>query len=115
MKTLLVAAALLLAVGYGYPLLNEDTGTTCRALERRVIATVPPSPGARPGDEAMARAFLGVLIGGLSDGTFAATAIKQRYPNLPAAVGCAVAYWQLVFDPSALQGATARRSPNSLK
>jgi hypothetical protein len=104
MKTFLGAAVLLLGVGYGYPLLNEDVGTTCKALERRVIASLPPTPGARPGDDAMARAFLGALLGGLSDGTLAAAAIKQRYPNLPPTIGCAVAYWNLVFDPSALQG-----------
>ena len=103
MKTFLGAAVLLLAIGYGYPLLNEDAGTTCQALERRVIASLPPTPGARPGDDAMARAFLGVLIGGLSDGAFAAAAIKQRHPNLPPAIGCAGAYWNLVLDPSALQ------------
>ena len=51
----------------------------------------------------MGRAFLSTLVSGLSDGAIAAAVVKQQHPNLPAAVGCVVAYWRMVIDPSSVE------------
>jgi hypothetical protein len=72
-------------------------------VERRAVAALTPAPGARRGEDAMARAFISSLVGGLSDGAIAAAVVKQQHPNLPAFVGCTAAYWRMLIDPSSVE------------
>ena len=97
---LLFGAVVAASVGYGYPLVNEHAGNACQALERRVIAMqAPAAPLQRPAraiEWAVARIYLEPLL----DGRVAAAQAKQRYPALPADVGCAVGYWRKLLDSS---------------
>ncbi len=90
----------LLLIGFGFPLLNEGASGPCSALEYRVAAAVPMGDGRKP-EDALASAFMRAIVGA-SGGSLAAALVKQRYPNLPPALGCTVAYWQTEFDPSIL-------------
>ncbi len=83
-----------------YPSLNEDTDSACHALERRVIASLPAPAGASRSEQAVTRAFLGTLVGSLSDGSIAAAVVKQRHPNVPPVIGCTITYWQITLDAS---------------
>lgn len=107
MKGFLVLLVLVVAGAVAYPLVNEDVSSPCKAVERRAIASVTPGPGAGPGarrgEDAMTRAFISSIVGGLSDGAIAAAVVKQQHPNLPAVVGCTVAYWRMVIDPSSVE------------
>ena len=86
-----------------YPEINEDVRGPCQALERRVVSGFPMAQGGvSRSDQAAARAFLGAFAGSLSDGSIASALIKQRYPNVPPAIGCSVTYWRVVFDPDAV-------------
>jgi hypothetical protein len=96
---LLFAAAIAVGVGYGYPLWNEGTHTTCQALERRFIAMAGPAGDYDHPGHALAEAMLRDYVQPLSDGRIAAAEVKQRYPALPASVGCAVSYWSTLLDP----------------
>ena len=83
-----------------YPALNEDSESACHALERRVVSSLPEPVGAGRSEEAATRAFLGALVGILSDGSIAASVVKQRHPNVPPAIGCTITYWHITLDPS---------------
>jgi hypothetical protein len=98
---LLFGAVLATGVGYGYPLVNEHTANACQALERQVIAMdAPAAPFQRPVraiEWAVARFYLEPW----SDGRLAALQAKQRYPAMPAQVGCTVTYWTKLLDSRA--------------
>jgi len=92
---------LLIIVGagvfFGYPLLNEDTGSECDALERasvRIALSDDDDKKMKPQEQA-----LGQLVQGLSKGQFASVAVRNEYPNVPATAACAMLYWRAVFDP----------------
>jgi len=99
---LLIVLALAVAALLFYPQINEDTGSACAALERRVIARLP-GPAGRPDADSAGRSVLGALVGTLSDGSLAATFVKQRHPNLPPFLGCAATYWRILLDPSQIR------------
>ena len=67
-----------------YPQINEDSDSTCAALEKRALRVMSTS--------AEQSAFM-MFLGGLSDGAFARNAIKEKYPNVPPALGCATHYF----------------------
>jgi hypothetical protein len=98
---LLFGAVLAAGVGFGYPLVNEHTASACQALERRVITMqASAAPFERPAhaiEWAVARFYLEPL----SDGRLAAFQAKERYPALPAQVGCTVTYWTKLLDSGA--------------
>ena len=92
----------LIIFGAGYPLLNEDTNSACGALERRIIFLLKS-----PKDN-MIQTMVGKLLGNLSRGAFASTAVKDKHPNLPAFVGCSVEYWNLLINPERIQSLNLR-------
>ena len=96
---LLFAAAIAAGVGYGYPLWNEGTHTTCQALEKRFISMAGPAGSFNHPGQALEEAVLRDYVQPFSDGRIAAAEVKQRYPALPASVGCAVTYWSTLLDP----------------
>ena len=93
---------------FGYPLLNEDTGSECDALERIAVrSTLSAENGrARPQEQ-----LLGQFIQGLSKGQFAGVAVRNQYPDLPVAVGCTVLYWRALIDPESVRRQAARLRP----
>ena len=98
MKKLAGMVLILLVMAIGYPLLNEETGSTCSALERRTLALLRgggPAPSASD-------AFAGVLLGGvqsMTNGALARDEVRRRQPNLPAFAGCLWYYWDSLLDP----------------
>jgi hypothetical protein len=98
MKALLFSVLLVLAVGIGYPLVNEDTTSACNALERRLITSLPTAS-----PDLSTVVVLGSLQKSLSDGSFTTTMVKQRSPNVPPFVSCGLAYWQITVDPGKAQ------------
>ena len=100
MTKLIILFIFILGVFVGYPLLNEDTGSVCSALERRLISTASHDQ-MRPQDE-QERVKMAMVSGlqALSNGAFASSVIKEKYPNLPPSLGCAFTYWRLIIDPS---------------
>jgi hypothetical protein len=97
---LLFAGVVAATVGYGYPLWNEHASTACRAVESRFFAmALPPSHPGRLLELAVARTYLEPL----SHGRVAASQAKQRYPAVPAEIGCAVGYWASLLDPRVQQ------------
>ncbi len=96
---LLFTAVLAAGVGYAYPLWNEGAHTTCQALEQRLITMAGPASLLAHPAHAIEQAVLHSYIEPLSDGRIAAAEVKQRYPALPADIGCTVAYWTTLLDP----------------
>ncbi len=106
MKTFFCLAILVLAAVIGYPLLNEETTSPCRALEHRFIglATAQHTGADSPASAVFATAFADALSGG----EIAAALIRHRHPDLPPAIGCTVIYWQAIVDPDVLRPAQQR-------
>jgi hypothetical protein len=99
---LLFAAGLAGGVFYAYPLWNEHVGTPCQAVEQQFLTTASAGEGLRSArviELAVMRRYLAPLSGG----ALAASDAKQRYPALPAEVGCAVGYWASLLDVRASQ------------
>lgn len=97
--TILAAAAGLLA----WPLLNENTGSTCSAWEDLMARQVTYQISADQTMSREERMWTNLLANGvtaLSRGRIAATKVKQTYPNLPPFLGCAILYYQHTLDPS---------------
>lgn len=103
MKYILLAAGLALAALLGWPLLNENAGSTCSAVEdlaaRQFAAIVRADPTASP-KAVMWGNLLASGVTALSQGKIAATGVKQAYPNLPPFLGCTILYYQHVANPS---------------
>jgi hypothetical protein len=98
MKALLVCIAVAVVIAVGYPLVNEDTTSTCSALERRLITVSSTDKRDLP-----ALLALGALQRSVSDGAFATALVKQQSPNVPASVSCTVTYWRVLVDPRQAQ------------
>ena len=58
-----------------YPQVNEDTNSSCAALEKQIIRVNT--------ENEVGSAFTALLLGGISQGQIARKLIKSRYPNLP--------------------------------
>jgi diphthamide synthase (EF-2-diphthine--ammonia ligase) len=91
MKWLIILVVLLVAFFF-YPQLNESASTSCAATEKRFArAAFDPKDGG---------SVLGaLLVSGVSNGALASEFAKNRYPNIPATVGCVVVYYQMMVDP----------------
>jgi hypothetical protein len=95
MVRIIVLLILLVAVFIGYPLLNEDTASSCSALAFRAIDKAGP-----PGDTSShtVNSLLARLVGGAGTMEYA----RRRSPYLPAFLTCSALYWQTVIDPSSV-------------
>jgi hypothetical protein len=88
----IILIVLVLVGVYFYPQLNEGTSSACGALEKRYIRTA--SSGSDAGK------VVGALFtSGNNSGDLAASFVKTKQPNLPAPLGCAMYYYQIMFDP----------------
>ncbi|HYM72233.1 MAG TPA: hypothetical protein VET89_04580 [Stellaceae bacterium] len=90
---LALVIVLLGAAFFAYPPLLEGTGGECSALGQRVAGLAS--------HDSAGLLIVGALYGSSSSRPSAAAFVKDRYPLLPPAVGCAVAYWQTAFNPTA--------------
>jgi hypothetical protein len=108
--TILAAGAALL----GWPLLNENAGSTCSAVEdlaaRQFVAKVGADPAASP-SAVMWGNLLANGVTALSQGKIAATGVKQAHPNLPPFLGCTILYYQHVANPSLAYAITPATTP----
>jgi hypothetical protein len=95
---------LLLIVGgggfFGYPLLNEDAGGECDALERVVVHVALSTGNRKPQPQ---DALLGQFFQSFSKGQFASVAARNEYPNVPVTVACTMLYWRAIVDPKAFR------------
>lgn len=73
---------------FGYPLLNEDAGGECDALERAAIRIGLSTDDQKPKPQ---DALLGQFLQGFSKGQFASVA-GNGYPNVPLSVPCTGLY-----------------------
>jgi hypothetical protein len=94
-------------VAFGYPMLAEQASGPCAAVEFRVASAIGAGSGT-DGGSVLASAMLRAMVSG-SNGQLAAGLVKQGYPNLPPTLGCAVFYWQTLFNPNILNALHARR------
>lgn len=95
----LLAMILVVAVFFGYPILNEDASSVCNALEKKFVTLFSMRIATNDRD-AVAHTFAGILLSELSNGQFASRYVKKIYPNTPPVLGCGTAYWKLVVNPS---------------
>ena len=100
MKWLVLLVIASAAGFFGYPLLNEDAGGECDALERATVrvALSTDDTRSRPHEQ-----VLGQLVQGLSKGQFANIAVRNEYPNVPVAAACTMLYWRAILDPKGLR------------
>ena len=97
MKKLLIPvilAAITVAVFFAYPLVNEGTQSSCKALERRALTLMVRDGG----PEGLIIAALGRQLLRAGKVRIAAEFSRQRNPDIPVAVGCTVNYWHSLFD-----------------
>ena len=70
------------------PLVLEGTPSPCDALERKLVQLA---------SESEQDLVIGTLMQQFSGGGLAGALIKQEYPNLPAPLGCYLAYYRTWF------------------
>src|ERR1700683_1625700 len=103
MRILLVLLSVtLLAIFFAYPPLMEESDGECSALDQRY-------------DDLASRDGAGLLTvtplyGSSSSSPSGRSFVKDRYPLLPAAMGCAVVYWKSMLDRRALRAPGAQAS-----
>jgi hypothetical protein len=83
MKYLLATCALLGAVFFGWPLLEEDVSNECAAFEALFFKEAFP-PQEQP---------LVGLVAPLSNGAIVKARAQERWPGVPPQVACALTYW----------------------
>lgn len=93
MVRMMVLLILLVAFFIGYPLLHENTASSCGALAFRAIDRAGP-----PGDTSSPAA--NALLARLVDGPGTMEYARRRVRYLPAFLTCTALYWQTVVDPS---------------
>jgi hypothetical protein len=95
---ILPALFILLAL-FSYPLLIEDVGNECSAFEVSALRAAAQNIG----NEKDQHSTPGVVAFGNSlqrgsNGETGSDIIKIKYPNIPAPIGCAVSYYQLLIN-----------------
>lgn len=92
------------AIFFAYPLLLEESGGECSALEQRAADVASH-------DDA-GLLTVNPLYGSTSSAPSGAAFAKDRYPILPSAVGCTVAFWRVVLDRGFMNTAAAAVPPH---
>jgi len=104
-----LTALAVVGVILGWPLLSENAGSTCGALEdlaaRQFEANLRADPTASP-SALMWGNLVANGITALSRGKIAAARVKQAYPDFPPFLGCTILYYRHVTDPSLAYGVT---------
>tara|TARA_B110000438_G_C15633930_1_gene572222 strand:- start:41 stop:343 length:303 start_codon:yes stop_codon:yes gene_type:complete len=94
MKSIFIIVAIILCLLF-YPQFNEDTGSSCAALERQAVRLLT--------ENNEGSVFAVLLFKGLSGGAFAQEIVKSKYPNLPPILGCSFFYYRLILEPGMAQ------------
>ena len=94
MKILFILVLIILGVLF-YPQFNEDTGSSCAALEGKVVRLVT--------EDKKDSLIAALILRGLSSGAFARKMIKSKYPNLPPMIGCSIFYYEILLNPKIAQ------------
>jgi hypothetical protein len=108
MKFLLLLIILVGAGAWFYPPYAENTANACGAFEKKlnvlVQAEVKKLPPSLTGDPRVAGlvGFMNQAVQA-ANGIMAESYIRDKFPQLPPAVGCVVAYWKITFDPDLQQ------------
>ena len=76
----------LLVVFFSLPLLFENRGNECSALEAKAIATSASDTSQQA---------IGNMFQGLSNGAIASAEMNHEYPLLPTPVSCAYQWWRI--------------------
>jgi TonB family protein len=103
MKWLCVAALVLAAGFFGWPLLNEGSGSTCSALEDLAARQLMSQMSADRTMASEALEWVDLIANGvtvLSQGKIAVKAVKRTYPYIPPFAGCALLYYRHIANPS---------------
>ncbi len=101
MRIILLLIIVLLAGAWFYPPYAEGTPNACAAFEKKISALVP---GGNPGNPRLT-ALLGAMkqMATSSNGAIAAIYARDRFPQVPASLGCLLAYWKLTVNPDLTQ------------
>ena len=94
MKILFILVLIILGFLF-YPQFNEDTGSSCAALEGKVVRLVT--------EDTESSLIAALILKGFSSGGFAREMIKSKYPNLPPIIGCSIFYYEILFNPKIAQ------------
>ncbi|MCX7351179.1 MAG: hypothetical protein NTZ54_17250 [Alphaproteobacteria bacterium] len=104
MLILVTLVAIVVAVFFAYPLVNEGTKSSCKALERRALTLVSRDGG----PESLIIAALARQLLRQGKGRIAAEFSRQRNPDVPVTLSCTINYWHSLFDrdwlAAAIQG-----------
>lgn len=107
MRKLLIPAsiiAVVIAVFFAYPLVNEGTKSSCKALERRALTLVALDGG----PESIIIASLARQLLHAGKGRIAAEFSRQRNPDIPVSLSCTTNYWHSLMDRDWLAEAISR-------
>lgn len=85
-----------------YPLISEETQSSCHATEKFVIRQIVKHTSLA-GQSNADKIFAGGVLNAFSTGSIAATFVKDRYPAIPASIGCWMMWWKVFFDPTEVQ------------
>jgi hypothetical protein len=99
---------LLVVVGAGVfccPLVNEDAGGKCEALERAEIRVGLSTDDQKPKPQ---DALLVQTLQGFSKGQFASVAVRNEYPTMPVSIACTGLYWRAIVDPKSFRDDAVR-------
>lgn len=88
MKKVLLLLLAAVAVGVGYPLLNENANNSCLALEKRWLTVVGAS-----GDTGILGSTIARAVLETGEGIFAREYVRRRVSELPPVVTCYGYYW----------------------
>ena len=96
-----VLVVLALVVFAAYPLVNEGTKSSCKALERRAVTLVSLDGG----PESLIITALARQLLRQGKGRIAAEFSRQRNPDVPVALSCTINYWHSLLDKGWLAAA----------
>jgi hypothetical protein len=108
MKWLVLLLIVAAGAFFGYPLVNEDSGGECDALERAAIRVGLSSDDHKPAPQ---DAMIGQFIQDFSKGQFASVAVRNEYPNVPVSIACTALYWRTIVDPKGFRDDSAKLRP----
>lgn len=108
MKFLLLLIVVALAGAWYYPPYAEHAPNACAAFEKKMNTLVQAQAQTLPAGIAKDPRLAGVM--GMvqsalqaANGALAESYIRDKFPQLPPALGCVAAYWKITFDPDLTQ------------
>jgi hypothetical protein len=109
-----LAIAIILLGFFLLPLVKEGVSNECSAIEVNALRVASQNFGTGRNQ------FTNALVAGFGDflqqksnGALASYIIKINYPNIPTTIGCAVSYYQLLFNPGDWRRFIAPLTPSS--